>query len=476
MLLNPFVLVLTIYGTIMSGALGLLVWAFKGRFDLPGRLFLISELLRFPVIAIIAMANLVPEFRTGFTYFVMNSLFLISEVAFVLSAYALSRGYAFKHSKLAILAILIVCGGIEIARIYIPSAPYLLYSVVYGSICLSTAIVCNFKNNSSTYGTPFWDVLKYIEATFVIIALIRVVLFFYGEGFTPVQGGALSVVILVAIVCLLIFRYIAFQSICMTWAPSFAQENSLNRNLVRTLRERDRLLQKLAISNRRLGVSALASSIAHQLSQPLTGAALQAETVKRDLIEQTGQTKSIESLDRVSAQLRKMASLVANLRALFMDTHGKHKFHSLVALCDEILELVSGSSIAKGITFEKVYHSDPTIAGDAMQIQQVLINIIENGLQAIKLAQPKNPFMRVDVTQNDSFAILTIEDNGGGIAVERLPSLFELYETTKEDGVGIGLWLCKTIVERHSGAIFADNTQSGGARFTVQLPLGERPR
>lgn len=471
MLLNSFVLVLTIYGTIMCGALGLLVWAFKGHFDLPGRLFLISELLRFPVIAIISIANIEPEFRSWITYFSMNAFFLLSEIAFVLSAYALSRGHAYKHTIFAIVSILVVCAALEILRIKNPSSPFLLYSIVYGAICLSTTIVCSFRNRAGTYRTPFWDVLKYIEMIFVLIAILRVVLYFYGEGFTPVQGSAVSLSILVAIVCLLVFRYIAFQAIWMTWAPSYAKENILNQSLVRILRERDRILQKLAVSNRRLGVSALASSIAHQLSQPLTGAALLAETVKRDLSEQPKQSQSVEALDRVSDQLRKMAALVSNLRGLFVDTHDHHKHHSLVKLCDEILELVESSSHAKGVTFEKVYHSDPTITADAVQIQQVLINIIENALQAIKVAQPKNPFIRVDVRQNDSVAILSIEDNGGGITVDRLPTLFELYETTKEDGVGIGLWLCKIIAERHSGSIFVENTYSGGARFTLELPL-----
>ena len=468
---NPFLMVLAMYGTVMCGALALLIWAFNGRFNLSGRLFLLSELLRFPVVGIIALVHIEPDYRIGAAYFTINALFLLSETAFVLSVYALSRGHGYRHATLICAGLFLLCVVIELTRLRYPHLPFLLYSITYGLICFFTTLVCSFKSNQSTYQTPFWQVLKYIEATFVLLSLLRIIFFFWGEGFSPIGDGALNLFILAIILSLLIFRYIAYQSIWMTWVPPDADENLLNQNLIRTLRERDRILKRLLASNRRIGVSALASSIAHQLSQPLTGAALYIETVKRKLITQDSEADIIDAMDRVSDQLRKMASLVLNLRGLFSETKSNFKPSDLASLCDEIIELAANSSLAKNITFEKHYEASPLIVSDALQLQQVMINIIENALQALKASKTVNPFIKITIKENKSHGILIIEDNAGGISPDLLPSLFELYETTKDDGGGVGLWLCKTIIEKHGGTIEAENSVDGGARFTLALPL-----
>lgn len=469
MLLNPFVIILVMYGLVMCGALALLVWAFNGRFDLSGRLFLLSEILRLPVIALIAVAHINPEYRNAITHFVISGSYLFSETAFVLSLYALSRGHGFKKPILVCGSILVLCAATEVARLYSASLPFLIHSILSGMICLIAVFICNSSAHRDYQETSFWRVLKYIESTFILIALIRVLLFFYREGFAPMQGTTQNLVILVSILSLLIFRYIAYLSIWMTSIPPNAQENILNRNFLRSLRERNQLLQKLSASNRRIGVSALASSVAHQLSQPLTGAALQAESVKRDLINERGKVENIEALDHISVQLKKMASLVLNLRGLFSEAQNPFEPFELVPICNEIIEIVTSSKSAKNVTFEKNYDDNPMVFGDSIQVQQVLINILDNALQAIN--DKANPMVKIGISSNDGYAILAVEDNGDGIDQNNLQRLFELYQTTRHDGIGIGLWLCKTIVEQHSGKIFGINAPSGGARFIVELPL-----
>ncbi len=170
-----------------------------------------------------------------------------------------------------------------------------------------------------------------------------------------------------------------------------------------------------------------------------------------------------------------MASLVLNLRSLFSESQNNFKPASVTRLCDEVFEIVSASTIAKNVVFDKRYLSSPIIYGDAVQIQQVLINIIENALQAIQSSQCHEPCIKIHVSQSGNDAIISIEDNAGGIDINKMPLLFALYETTKDDGVGIGLWLCKTIIQKHSGQIFAENTPHCGAKFTIQLPLVRPP-
>lgn len=471
MLISPFVTILAMYGVVLFGALMLLVWAFNGRFDISGRLFVVSEMLRLPVVVILILVHAFPEYRSGLTNLVINIIFWPSEAIFVLSLYALSRGHGFKHAKLVCLGTVGICLIIEAIRLEYPDVPLLLYSIISGFICLTGVIVCSSASQNGDPGTPFWRVLKYIESAFVLLAALRIVMFFTLSGFAPTQGGTLNLIVLAGILALLIFRYIAYQAIWMTWVPPAGDENRLNQNLIRTLRERDRILKRLLASNRRIGVSALASSIAHQLSQPLTGAALYIETVKRNLSVQGGQPESIDAMERVSRQLQKMSSLVLNLRSLFTERQSNFTPTSLIELSNEIIESSANSSLGKNVSFEKNYEADPLILGDAVQLQQVLINIFENALQALKANGPAKPYIKVKITQSDTHAIVLVEDNGGGIHPDYLPVLFELYETTKDDGGGIGLWLCRTIIEKHGGRITANNIAHAGAQLKIELPL-----
>ena len=469
--MSPFVTILAMYGVVLFGALTLLIWAFNGRFDLSGRLFLLSEVLRLPVVVVLITVHALPEYRNAFTHLLISITFWPSEAIFVLSLYALSRGHGFKYAKLVCAATVGICLVIEVIRLQYPSLPFLLFSIISGIICSLGVVVCNSGRPDAYQGTPFWRVLKYIESAFVLLAVFRIFMFFTYSGFSPAQEGTFNLIVLVCILSLLIFRYIAYQAIWMTWIPPTGDENLLNQNLIRTLRERDRILKRLLASNRRIGVSALASSIAHQLSQPLTGAALYIETVKRNLSVQGGQPESIDAMERVSRQLQKMSSLVLNLRSLFTERQSNFTPTSLIELSNEIIEISANSSLGKNVSFEKNYEADPLILGDAVQLQQVLINIFENALQALKANGPAKPYIKVKITQSDTHAIVLVEDNGGGIHPDYLPVLFELYETTKDDGGGIGLWLCRTIIEKHGGRITANNIAHAGAQLKIELPL-----
>ncbi len=149
---------------------------------------------------------------------------------------------------------------------------------------------------------------------------------------------------------------------------------------------------------------------------------------------------------------------------------------------DEVIELVEPSLQAKGISLQKNYQSNPLIFGDAIQIQQVLINILNNAIDAITAidaiatstaGKPTNRIIRVGIAQNEQFAILTVQDSGPGITPNLLPTIFELYKTTKLHGLGVGLWLSKTIMDAHHGSITASNSHSGGAVFEIQIPLSQ---
>ena len=109
--------------------------------------------------------------------------------------------------------------------------------------------------------------------------------------------------------------------------------------------------------------------------------------------------------------------------------------------------------------------------GDAIQIQQVLINLLNNAIDAIAAANPISREIKLTISLDGLYVFINIEDSGSGIDSNLLPSIFQLFKTTKEEGLGVGLWLSQTIIHKHQGFITAANSTSGGALFSIRIPL-----
>jgi signal transduction histidine kinase len=252
---------------------------------------------------------------------------------------------------------------------------------------------------------------------------------------------------------------------------SESTDNLLNQNLMRAVKEKNEFLDRLISSNRALGISALANSIAHQFSQPLTGIILQTESVKRDLTQSKSHPHSVEALNTVTDELGKLSLLVNNLSRLFGGKERDFKALSAQVLCNGILDIIEPTLVSKQITLTKHYQSNPIIFSNGTQIQQVLINVFNNAIDAIVSKNSLQREIDLTITEGNGYGKLIIQDTGGGINPEMLPVLFELYQSSKEDGLGIGLWLSKEIMEQHKGTISARNDPQGGAVFEIAIPL-----
>ena len=176
-------------------------------------------------------------------------------------------------------------------------------------------------------------------------------------------------------------------------------------------------------------------------------------------------------LDKINLQLSKLTNLVINLRQLFNTNYQEFHKIDLTSSTDELLDIIQPTLESKGILLTKNLGHNITIQGDAIQFQQVLINILNNAIDSINISNPKSREIKLEIKADSQFAIISVEDTGNGIDENILPSIFELYKTTKKDGLGIGLWLSKTIINKHHGNIMANNSPNGGAIFTIEIPL-----
>lgn len=425
------------------------------------------------MIVLFALININPIHQNHITFFLSNFLALCAEGSILFSIHALTKRIQIKFFLILITFFLLYSLLMEFCRATIDSnSPTLLYALVSCLLALLTVVACKSTTSIELSKNLFMKWIGIIEGALAILALIRIASYFFDEPIKP-HGPTPGITFFYATyVGLCIFRYVAYQSLRISWVdPITYKANILNANLAKAIEEKDQLLRSLIASNRVIGISSLASSLAHQLSQPLTGIALQTETVKRNLLVSGHNPELSTPLNKISDQLNKLSSLVLNLRQLFISKNERFIPLNLQQITNEILEIIEPTLLSKKILLLKSFQSNPICFGDKVQIQQVLINIFNNAIDAISDSDSKNKEIRIEIYQDKSFARLKVEDSGIGIDTELMPKIFDLYSTTKSDGLGVGLWLSKTILEKHRGSIIASTGLSGGAIFEIRIPL-----
>ena len=226
----------------------------------------------------------------------------------------------------------------------------------------------------------------------------------------------------------------------------------------------------LAHAARISSLGELTASIAHEVNQPLAAITANGEAALLRLDQRKPDLERLRGLtEEMIADARRASEVVAHIRSMASPQTGQYRPVSLNAVVSEALALV-GSQLEKRGTVASL-DLKPGLAeimGDAVQLQQVVVNLMLNALNALEATT--NPCMVIRTRRVAQMIHLTVEDNGVGIPPDCIGKLFNSFFTTKPDGMGIGLAICRTIVEAHGGSISAEDRPEGGARFTVWLP------
>ncbi len=246
--------------------------------------------------------------------------------------------------------------------------------------------------------------------------------------------------------------------------------------LKQVLKEREEIIRQLAIFNKTAGMGALVASLAHELSQPLTAIQLNAELIDSALLNSATATNSDHAVKEAMQDLLKdnqrASTIIKTLRNMFGNGRKSISTFDMNELVNDVLLICKSKLRHHNIALKVDLHPDATnITGDKSQLQQVLLNLITNATAAFAPNFSKQKHITVRTQLQDANARLTVDDNGSGIAPDIADSIFELLRTNKEDGMGIGLWLSRTIVESHHGTIGFETSASAGTTFTVMLPV-----
>ena len=235
------------------------------------------------------------------------------------------------------------------------------------------------------------------------------------------------------------------------------------------------LQSELAHIGRVNEMSTLASSLAHELNQPLAAVASYCETA-RDLLASPPDPDTLvmlrEALDDAAQQAIRAGQIVRRLRDFVSNGETERKVESLPRLMTEANALALIGSREHGIEVQLDFNPRAEqVFVDRIQIQQVLVNLIRNAIDAMIEGPVRSLSIRTDL-EPGQFVRISIEDSGSGISEAVAAQLFQPFVTSKKSGMGIGLSICRTIVEDHGGRIWFEPAPDSGTIFHFTLPAG----
>jgi signal transduction histidine kinase len=237
------------------------------------------------------------------------------------------------------------------------------------------------------------------------------------------------------------------------------------------LDERERMVGSLLKANKTAATGALSASIAHELNQPLGASNLNIQFLKMKLEKgMLNPELGKEILDSLEHDNKRAATIVKSLRSIFTEGESNAKEVQLGDLISSVLEIVKPELNSKNIQIQLRVDDDLFIKVNSSEIEQVILNLLNNAIQAMANSGTLQRRIAIEATKVGQVVRLSVSDNGPSVSVEFKPQLFELLSTTKQTGMGLGLWLCKHIVTRYSGSIHYEDAVGGGAKFVVELP------
>jgi two-component system sensor kinase FixL len=212
----------------------------------------------------------------------------------------------------------------------------------------------------------------------------------------------------------------------------------------------------------------MAATLAHELNQPLTAISNYLGGVR----PQEGQAADVgrltEALERIREASKRAADIIDHVRELTKHRQPSLSPFSLKGAVDECIRLV-GSSSGGHIAFKNSIAPDLIMTADVVKIHQVLINLLQNACDAV--ADGPHAVVSIDALQDDHHLTVCVADTGPGVSPKAVATMFAWSESSKGDGMGIGLSICRTIIELHRGSIWLEQTGPQGSEFRFSVPV-----
>jgi len=260
-----------------------------------------------------------------------------------------------------------------------------------------------------------------------------------------------------------------------------AELSKTNKELIAEIAQRKRSEEALQAAQAQMARMArvstmgeLTSSIAHEINQPLAAVVTNGDASLRWLgNDPPNLAKTRESITGMIKEANRASEVIKRIRALAKKTPPQKANLAVNEVIDEAIGLVGGQLARQGVVLRKeLVPNLPPVIGDRVQVQQVILNLIANGIEAMEEVTGRPRELSIGAKSTDDGRVLiSVSDCGTGIEPESADHLFEAFFTTKQEGMGLGLSISRTIVEGHQGRLWATPNTQGGATFQFTLPV-----
>jgi len=235
-------------------------------------------------------------------------------------------------------------------------------------------------------------------------------------------------------------------------------------------------LQRRERSNRLMSVEIATAAMAHELRTPLGAIALNASTALRQIRANPPRLEDLAAvLEDIEASSHRAGAIISSIRALSAKAPADRKtMTSIEDVARQALSLVRHDLQVNEISVVTKFQSDlPRLNADTMQLQQAILNLVVNAIEAMSSMTPNARLLHLATRlEGDSIVLLSIQDSGSGMLFEAQHRIFEPFFTTKVAGMGLGLAICRTIIEDHGGKLRLARSDYRGSIFEITLPAG----
>ena len=214
----------------------------------------------------------------------------------------------------------------------------------------------------------------------------------------------------------------------------------------------------------------MASSFVHEINQSLTAIRLNAEFLVAVAHKPPDDFFVKKNLNFLIKDVDKISEIITNVKRVFHNNQLDFKVVNIASVVETVIALVRDECEIKAI--ELIVNVDPKliIHGNQSQLEMVVLNLTNNAIDSLSTYEGKRTIV-FSTTQIGSKILLTVEDSGAGVPLELGEQIFDLFRTTKNEGMGFGLWLSRAVMDNHRGSLTLDKDYSDGARFVIEFQL-----
>ncbi|MDH6302923.1 signal transduction histidine kinase [Polynucleobacter sphagniphilus] len=421
------------------------------------------------------------SFNFGLKAFAFSNIFHITSVVFqTLFCYSLLT--TFPRKKVAIVSVSLILFGAQFLVIhqlgYISLAAFEVAFLIPAFQTLQILLLVKCQNKEKSTQLSLLLIFTSIE---LILACIRLAVvswrvIFLDEAPTEMNFDEIPLAYIVISTVNMFFNVLSYLAMVGYWAEraihSKIQVTGENSRILQLLLERDQLINSLSRANKTAITGALSVSLAHELNQPLGAIKLGIQLLKTLFDKSATSPMAVQVMQDIENENQRATDLIKTLRSIFVDGGIEKKQILLDDLIRSVGMLYKTKFLEDRIQIQYFLASSIPINVNSLELHQVIVNLMNNSIDVFESSKTLAPTLVIQTTQNDQYLYLSISDNGPGVPEAQVREMFELIKTSnKKEGMGLGLWLVKFIIERHGGTISYRRSQYGGAQFDIALPM-----